>query len=369
MHKMNYSVQRCFFLMIFLLGVLDAHAGEETMNTSPKLSMSGYLESYYNQDHTHPSTNKKPSFVYSHNQTDRPQINLALIKASIDSANYRARLGLGSGTYMRSNYALEADGIQHIYEANVGVRLSDQHEVWLDVGVMPSHIGFESAVGTDNWTLTRSMMADNSPYFETGAKVSYVSSDGKWYVSGLLVNGWQRIRRPDGNSTPAIGHQITYRPTEVLTINSSSFIGNDKSDEERQMRYFHNLYLQMQLSSQWLLMTGFDIGAEQRLDDKGRYNIWYSPIIMTRYQLTEQLSMSIRAEYYQDKHGVIVSADTPNGFRTEAYSINLDYKPHPTLTLRGEIKQARSRDPVFLKGDTRYTDQSLTFTTALAVSF
>lgn len=362
---MNKSINiSCSTLLVGMF--INANANAVENDLSPHFYINGYLEGYYNHGHT--STNESASFVYNHNQTNRPQINLALIKASIDTAYYRARLGLASGTYMKANYAQEADAMQHIYEANAGIRLSDQHDLWLDVGVMPSHIGFESAVGMENWTLTRSMMADNSPYFETGAKVSYTTTDGKWYLSGLLVNGWQRIRRPDGNSTPAIGHQVTYRPNEKLTINSSSFIGNDKEDRERQIRYFHNLYMQMALNSQWDVMMAFDIGAEQRHDDKGRYNVWHASTAMMRYKLSDEMNMALRAEYFNDKHGVIISTDA-NRFRTQAYSVNLDYKLHSAVTLRGEIKHMSSHAPVFYKNNNQLTDHNFNFTTAVTIHF
>ena len=56
--------------------------------------------------------------------------------------------------------------------------------------------------------LTRSLAAENSPYFETGAKISYTSDNGKLFLSGLVLNGWQRIARLEGNQTLAFGHQI-----------------------------------------------------------------------------------------------------------------------------------------------------------------
>lgn len=71
-------------------------------------------------------------------------------------------------------------------------------------------------------------MAENSPYFEAGAKITYVSPSGQWEFSGLYLNGWQRIQRVDGNTTPAFGYQLIYKPTNKITLNSSSFIGNDK---------------------------------------------------------------------------------------------------------------------------------------------
>src|SRR5690606_24702719 len=160
---------------------------------------------------------------------------------SYENKRVRANLGLGIGSYMNANYAAEEGVLKNIYEANVGIKLSKEHDLWLDAGVMPSHIGFESAIGADCYTLTRSILADNSPYFETGAKLSYSTKNGKWDMAVLVMNGWQRIQRVEGNSTPALGHQLTYRPSEKITLNSSSFIGNDKPDEAKQMRYFHNL--------------------------------------------------------------------------------------------------------------------------------
>src|SRR5690606_17554209 len=143
-------------------------------------------------------------------------------------------------------------------------------------------------------TLTRSMMADNSPYFETGAKLSYATDNGKWSMAFLVMNSWQRIQRVEGNSTPAFGHQLTYRPSDKVTLNSSSFIGNDFPDEERKMRYFHNLYGQFQISNQFALIAGFDIGAQQKEKSSDDYDTWYTPVLIAKYSPTEKDRKSTR---------------------------------------------------------------------------
>lgn len=340
---------------------------QDNITDANSFHISGYLESYYIHDFNNPGSSTRPNFAYSHNVVDKPSINLSFIKASLNTPSVRANLAVGSGTYMRANYALEPKDLQKLFEANVGVKLSDSN-LWLDAGVLPSHIGFESAVGLDNWTVTRSMLADNSPYFETGLRLSYTSDDGQWYVSGLLLNGWQRIQRPDGNTTPAIGHQITYKPNTAVTLNSSSFIGNDKSDQDRRMRYFHNLYGQFQLSERWGLIAGFDIGAEQTERGSSRYQVWYSPIIIARYAYSDKLSFAARAEYYQDKDEVIVSTDTPNGFRTVGYSVNVDYKPVQHLALRAELRTFKSMEEIFEKKN-GLSDEQLMATAAVIVYF
>ncbi len=146
---------------------------------------SGYIEAYYGEDFNDHSDHRRPSFIFNHDTAQHPAINLAMVKAAFQSSRVRGNLALGSGTYMRSNYAAEAHGLRNIFEVNAGIKLSEQHDIWLDVGIMPSHLGFESAVGLDNWTLTRSLMAESSPYFETGAKLVTQAQTGNGQPVGF----------------------------------------------------------------------------------------------------------------------------------------------------------------------------------------
>lgn len=357
----------CNVLSILLFFIsFTALSAKASQEDEPDIKLSGYLETYYIHDLNHPPDKIRPGFTYSHNTIDKPSINLGLLKVSLNQDRLRANLAIGSGSYMRTNYAAEPKDLQKIFEANVGFKLAN--DLWLDAGVMPSHIGFESAIGIENWTVTRSMMADNSPYFETGIRLSYTSDDGKWYASGLILNGWQRIQRPDGNTTPSFGHQLTYRPTPKITLNSSSFIGNDKSDQDRKMRYFHNLYGQYQLDDQWGVITALDIGAEQANSTGNRYHVWFTPVFIVKYTSSEKLSISARAEYYQDKNEVIVTSGTSNGFKTFSYSTNLDYKLSNNFVIRTELKRLHSSGKIF-QDKNGMTDNNVIVTTAAILNF
>ncbi|WP_171017633.1 outer membrane beta-barrel protein [Sphingobacterium daejeonense] len=40
---------------------------------------------------------------------------------------------------------LPKEGVwKNVYEANLGYKLLENHELWIDAGVLPSHIGGES---------------------------------------------------------------------------------------------------------------------------------------------------------------------------------------------------------------------------------
>lgn len=355
-------------LLLSCSGSLFAQKDSLEVPVNP-LTISGYAEAYYQYDANRKLNNMRPEFVYSHNRNNEVNLNLAFIKASYNNAKVRANLALATGTYMSANYAAEKDIMKNIYEGNLGVKISKKHDLWIDAGVFSSHLGFESAVGKDNWTLTRSLFADNSPYFETGAKISYTSPSGKWFVSGLILNGWQRIQRVDGNSTPAFGHQLTYKPTSKLTLNSGSFIGSDKPDSTRQMRYFHNFYAIYQLNKIVGITAGFDIGAEQKSKGSDAYNSWYTPVLIAKLSAFEKLSITARGEYYQDKAGVIISTGTTNGFKSYGYSLNFDYAILANLVWRTEVRNLRSKDDIFYNRSNNLKNNSFTATSALAISF
>ena len=355
-------------ILFSALVLLASQAWASGDTTQSKLTISGYVDIYYVYDFGNPTNHERPSFIYNHKRTNEFNLNLGYLKAGYASERIRANLALMAGTYAQYNLASEQGLLKNVYEANAGIKLSKKHQLWLDAGIFASHIGFESAVSKDCWTLTRSIMAENSPYYESGAKLTYTSDNEKWIFSGLILNGWQRIQRVNGNNTPAFGTQVVFKPTSGITINSSTFIGSDDADSVRQMRYFHNYYGIFQISSKWGVITGFDIGAQQIQKGSDQYYVWYSPVLISKYSVTEKISLAGRVEYYSDPKGVIIQTNTPNGFQTFGCSVNLDYSPVKNVLIRLEGKMYSNKDKVFTRGSDQI-DQNYSMASSIAVSF
>ena len=337
-------------------------------STGGALTISGYAEVYYQYDFNKPADNNRPGFIYSHNRHNEFNLNLGFVKANYSAERIHANVALAAGTYMNANYAAEPGVLKNIYEANAGFKLSKSKNFWLDGGIFASHIGFESAVSKDCWGLTRSILADNSPYYESGVKLTYVTDNSKWLFSGLVLNGWQHIQRPDGNNTPAFGTQITYTPNDKVVLNYSTFIGNDKPDDARQMRYFHNLYGMVHFSDHFHVTAGFDFGMEQTAKGSSDYNQWYSPVLIIKWIFDDKWSITGRGEYYVDEQGVIIPTGTENGFNTTGYSLNLDYRIRDNAVWRLEGRSLSSKDEIF--NDEGVASKTNTFvTTSLAISF
>ena len=334
------------------------------------VELSAYIETYYLFDINHPKSGNRPSFIYSHNRHNEFNVNLALVKVNYTAPRLRANIALMAGTYSNANLAAEPDVLKNIYEANAGINLSKKKQLWLDAGIYGSHIGFESAMGKDCWSMTRSMLSDNSPYYQSGVKLTYSSDNGKFLAAAHIINGWQRIQRVAGNSLPSFGWQIQGKPTDKILINSSSFIGTDKPDSARQMRYFHNFYAIFNASSKIAFTVGVDAGAEQKAKGSKQYNAWYSPVFIVRYAPIEMLALSARVEYYSDKNSVIVATGTPNGFQTFGYSLNVDVMPFPNAMIRLEGRLLQSRkDEIFENKSGNFTKLSPTVGFSFAYAF
>ncbi len=314
-------------------------------DTLKKVTFSAYGELYYSYDFANPYNHEKPNFIYNHKRHNEVNANLIVAKANYLDENSRANLGLMVGNYAEYNLSAEPTWAQFIYEANIGVKLSKRHNIWLDAGIMPSHIGFESAVSADCWTLTRSILADNSPYYQTGLKFSFTNTSDKLNLAVLVLNGWQQIKKTDGQQNPSFGLQVNYKSSESLTLNYSNFIGTVNPNYLKSIRTFHNFYAQLFPQNKMACIAGFDIGTDKY--NPFDYGVWFSPVLIVRYKLNEKIKMALRGEYYYDKNQIIVSTATSNGFQVSGISTNLDYNITKNIQFRIEGKIYNSKDKIF----------------------
>ncbi len=336
------------------------------------LKFLGYIETYFSYDIGKPNNHERPSFFYNFNRHNEANLNIGFIKANYSTEKVRGNFALMGGSYAQYNMAGEQGLLKNIFEANAGIKISKTKNVWVDAGVMPSHIGFESAIGKDCWNLTRSILADNSPYFESGVKLGYTSKNEKLYLSAMYLNGWQRIQRIANNQTPAFGTQFTFKPNSTTVLNWSTFVGNEQNDSFKKWRYFNNFYGQFQFTEKFGLTAGFDFGIQQ---DRDTANIlqdgmasWYTPVFILRYAPNAKTRIAVRAEYYSDKTGVIITSGTQNGFQTIGYSLNFDYLASDNVMFRMEGRGLYSKDEIFMMDD-KVSNQNTFFTTSLAISF
>jgi hypothetical protein len=357
----------CLALVGLLLPAL-AHAQAAPDSAAAPLTLYGFVDAYYGYDIRHAATNERPYFLYSHNRQNEFSVNNALLGLRYDDGRVRGALGLHAGTYVAANYRSEDPAVRHLYEAYAGFR--PFAKAWLDAGIFGSHLGLESAISKDNWTLTRSLVAEHSPYYETGVRLTYEAAP-QLTLTALVLNGWQNIR--ETNQSKAVGTQLQWKPTPRLLLNSSTFLGNEQpGGQPRRPRYFHDFYATYAATAKLGLALAFDVGKQRRMQGRG-YDTWHGGTALLRYQLTEKWAAVGRAEYYYAQHGVIVSAATPvptdPDFNVRAAALGLDYAPAANLRCRVEGRYFQSPANFLTDRAGLPSHQYTNLTSSIALSF
>ncbi len=362
--KYTQPIVRYFILLIMLVSI-ETKAQLDSIGDF-KVTLNGYLETYYLYDFANPGDHLRPAFYVSHHRHNEFNLNMGIMRFSAENKKVKTAFALMSGTYVNTNLALETGVLKNIYEANVSLKLHPKSELWLQMGIFNSHIGFESAIGADCFTLTRSIAADNSPYYESGARLNYKSKNKKWDWSFLVLNGWQRIQRLNNNTMPSLGTQITYTAT-IVTFNSSNYFGNEGTDAFPIWRYFHNFYLIKKIGAKNTLIVGLDAGLQNN-SVKSSTIYWYTPQLVYRYSLSKKFDIAARVEHYFDKDAAITAPVKNAKFNMLGASINLDYKIINNVLFRIEFKQLNNSDPIFTN-QAKLTRYNSSIASAFTVKF
>jgi hypothetical protein len=324
-----------------------------------RFAFDAVIDVYYSYDSTRPPNRTRP-FATEPARHNEFNVGFALARGTYSAERVRASLGLTTGTYADANYAAEPQLLKNIFEAFAGVRLADR--AWLDAGVLPSHIGFESAITSANATYSRSLIAEFSPYYVTGARVTFEAGE-RLTAAVLVVNGWQNIR--ETNDAKAAGVQIQYRPTESLLLNYSNYIGDEAQDgDDRRLRIFHDLYAQAALSESASITVAFDVGTQE--GSEGQQDMtWYGGAVVAAFAVAPRLSLGVRGERYSDPDQAIVSTGTADGLEAWGASVNLDYHAADPVLLRleGRLQDA---DAAVFPGRDGLETRNVLVTAALA---
>jgi len=345
----NNEMRCCLFLSLLFYAFSPWAQNEQdslVVNAS-SFSWSAYFDVFYAYDFNKPSTNFRQTFLFNHNRHNAFSINHALVEGSYENNRTRAKLGFHAGTYVQDNYRNENQLISLLYTANVGLALDKKKRFWLDAGVMESHIGFEGAKSYENVTLTRSLCAEQSPYFNAGAALTFQPKES-WSFQILALNGWQRIERMPGNSLLSSGSKVNYK-SKKFEFNWSTFLGTDDPDSTRRMRYFSNLYAVYKMNHKLSITVGFDYGIQQTEKGSSSHYRWLNLTTVAKIAISERLNTGIRLEYFNDFHKLLIQTPTYHFFEALGFSLNLDYSFNEHILFRMEGRAFDARLPFYIK--------------------
>lgn len=365
-------------MKILLYLLLSANiAGAQYINLSKavdtnlhiSLTREGYVDTYFGFDFNKPKDANRPYFVSSARHTEF-NINLAYLSLKFNSPRARATFTPGFGTYMNANYSMERSTLQNLLEANVGIKLLKDKDLWLDVGVMPSPYSTESAISFDQLMYSRSIGSENVPYYLTGGRLSFPLGK-KVNLSLYLLNDWQVIQ--DENLPLAFGTQLEYKLSSHLSLYWNTYIGNETSvnNPTYEERYFSDFYANWNPIPRFTFTASLYGGIQNLLDSTEKNNgNWWQVNIQGRFQFLPQHSLAARLEYFDDPKEILVRTITGvDGFNVSSASICYTWTVIKQVLFRVEARQFLSSHYIYFDPHDHFSNNDFLLISSLTAKF
>ncbi len=327
---------------LILIGLLIPQLVFSQINKD-SIHFSGYTEIYFAQDQHNWNDHQRPDFLYSHTSTNHFALNTAVIDFKYSSERVKTQLSLVEGTYANKVTSAEPIGFGALYVGNISYKLSGSRNFWLQAGIFPSHIGIETAIGFSNLSLSRSLAAENSPYYESGVALQYTSKNEKWYASALLLNGWQTMTLIASQTSPGLGMQLQYKPNNKFVLNYSNYIGDVRVADSTQARFYQDVYADIQVKEKLHIQAQVDYAVQSTLGKSYNKN-WSTGFIGVAYAINEKLTAVGRGEWMSDPSSLVVLSNTNQMW---GYSFNFNYKLDDHLMFRAEYRNLNSKVNAF----------------------
>jgi hypothetical protein len=299
------------------------------------IELHGFVDAYasWNPNRPSPRENFEPGTGTTAEKANEFGLNLAALDVSLDAHPVGLHVVAVAGTSTDVVHAAELhpDAWRHIYQASVSYRLDAGRGVVFELGIQPSHIGYEGFFSKDDWNYTRGWMGEFSPYYQTGLKVA-TSFDDHWSGQLWLLNGWQNVE--DNNSGKAIGTQVAYaRDALGLTVNT--FFGPELPNDDAHWRSFVDFVGTLKISEKVQLAASVDLGEQRRPDlSPARWqgaSLWLRTLLSSSSSSSSYF-LSLRAEVFHDPEAGV----SPLPQTLWGTTLTFEARPHPQLILKLE---------------------------------
>ena len=318
-------INLALFIICFLsINTPEILGDDADIKVSTSLHGEAYLQHSFRKN-----SERLPDYMVSHVELNSPTVNLLLGKIAFDAKSWKGEFSMMSGTYSRDNLAHEIGILKNINSMWLSYAPSETIDIL--AGIYSSHIGVESPIGKECLVPTRSIVADNSPYYESGIRIRHQANNAIYAIH--LLNGWQRSSIDSLGILPAIGYEYSAN-TEQLNYRFSGFIGKISHDTSDGIRYYQHLGATYQINPNFIVSASLDIGMQQK---KGLQAWIFAPLIMGQWSLNESLKAHGRLEYYHDPEVMIISS--MSGLSGFGYSMGIDWSYSNAMLFRAEWRQ------------------------------
>jgi hypothetical protein len=235
--------------------------------------------------------------------------------------------------------------VSYVARAGRGLRI--------DAGKFTTYLGYEVIEGYDGYNDNHShsfLFGYAQPITHTGVRLSYPFSAG---VSAqlYLVNGWDNAI--DNNAGKSIGAQLGLTPSSRLSMSLNYLGGPEQTDNGSNLRHAFDLVATLKATPSLSFAANYDYGRESSValaETAGggmADTSWQGIAGYGRMTFSPRAALTIRAEWFDDPQG----ARTGYVQSLKELTITPEFKPHPHLIVRGDLRRDWSNRDVFENDD------------------
>jgi hypothetical protein len=352
-------------LMFMMSLVWNAKAQDSTAAAADdgKLTLSGYLDTYYNHAFNRPKSGSLLGGGGAGRAFDRTvdQFSLGLVqfKATYSSSKVDivADLTFGPNAELGNfgnvnNAAYTAGGFvganlyQHPVFGNLygtSAAIKQAYGTWkatsklsFTVGQFGTHIGYEVIDAPVNYHYSLSNLFNNGPFYHVGAKATYAFSD-KISLMGGIVNNWDNLF--DNNNNKSIIGQLYVKPMDGWNVYLNYIGGNGddglpskgffgpaagNSTKGNYNRHLYDITTGYQVTPKFYVglnaaygyyvannqgtedaIKAYTAGFSSKFKDSSKTKLdWGGAALYVNYAITDWIGIGVRAEHFEDYWGV-----------------------------------------------------------------
>jgi hypothetical protein len=357
--KKRFFAVTFLFVLLFAIAVRSGAeeakpAGMSVEDIKKALGMSIYVQGGYLYNFRNPDSQENGLRVFDH-KANSFTLDLAQLvftkEPPAGGVGYKLKLSAGeTAKWIHSRGLGNTNDEFDLTEAYVSYVAPVGKGLRFDLGKFVTYFGAEVIEAKDNPNYSRSLLFNYAiPFTHTGLKIGYTFTE---QVNAALyaVNGWDNT--DDNNKGKSVGLSVGYTPMEQLAMLFNLMYGPEKDSNSSDKRFLFDWVGTIKPTKELTFILNADYGNEQKLAAYGGTAKWYGIAGIAKYDFTDMYSLSLRAEYFDDKDGV----RTGIAQKVKEITLTPEIRLAKDLILRPEYRHDWSDKSAFNSGNSKTQD-------------
>jgi Putative beta-barrel porin-2, OmpL-like. bbp2 len=332
--------------VFYLLLAFTAFSQEKTEKPEdkPKLTFSGYIDSYYMANFNSPKDRSNLGASGTARAFDQKsgQFSLGLVQTKMNYVTKSSDVVVDLTFGPNADLGQYGNVVGPLGKGTTSLAIKQAYFNWkatdkltLTAGQFGTHIGYEVIDAPVNYHYSLSNLFNNGPFYHIGVKAQYAFSD-KFSLMGGIVNNVDNLN--DNNRKKGLIAQVFFQPVSGFNVYVNGITSNEGTEDTKTGKTEDASYDLLDLTTTYQISEKFMLGlnvasGSQKGDFQGgggpvTAKTWGGFAIYTKYDVSSTFALGARYESFNNKDGVR-GLRLPDGTGVSVNSITIT----PTITV------------------------------------